>query len=75
MPVVPEAPHLPTDGQTDHGAATKDKEATNQDVYQRGDPEGEEIEGLVTVVWGLWIDIVGLVFWVDPHITSDKPAE
>lgn len=50
---------------------------TEQDVDQGGGPEGKQVQGLVAVeVWVCCIFLVaGLINRIDPHITSNKPAE
>lgn len=58
-------------------AAAHDYKQTQEDVEQRCGPEGEQVERFVAV--GVHICrvlvVTGLVNRVDPHITSDKPAE
>lgn len=62
---------------TDEDAAAADEGQTQDDVDQRGGPEGEQIESPIAVL----IDIccvlleVWLINGVDPHVTCDKPAE
>lgn len=57
-------------------AAAHHKQA-QQDVDQSGGPEGKQVDGLIAVgvhICCIFV-VVGLINRVDPHITSNKPAE
>lgn len=66
-----------TQVEADEDAAAAEQEQAEEDVDQGGGPEGKQVQRPVAV--GLHgcrvLVVVGLVNRVDPHITSNKPAE
>lgn len=63
--------------EADEDAAADDQGGDEEDVGQRGGPEGEQVQCLVAVRLHACrvLVVVGLVNRVDPHITSNEPAE
>lgn len=55
-------------------AAAGENEQNNQDVDQRGVPEGEQVERLVTVARhiGSVLVVLGLINRVDPNVACQK---
>lgn len=66
-----------TQAEADKDATATQQEQPQEDVDEGGCPEGEQVERLVAI--GIYICcvlvVIGLVNRVNPHITSDEPAE
>lgn len=63
--------------EADQDTAAEQQEHTQEDVDQGGGPEGKQVESPVAVrvhIRRVPV-VVGLVNGVDPHITSNEPAE
>lgn len=63
--------------EADQDTTAEDQEQTQEDVDQGGGPEGKQVESPVTVRVHICCVpvVVGFINGIDPHITSNEPAE
>lgn len=66
-----------TKAEAEQDAEANYEEETQEDVDRGGAPEGKQVERLVTVKIHTCavLVVVGLVNRVDPHVSSNEPAE
>lgn len=66
-----------TQEEAEEDAAAREQKQSQEDVDQGGGPEGKQVQCPVAVRIHICrvLVVVGLINRVDPHITSNKPAE
>lgn len=63
--------------EAEQNTASSDQEGSQQDVDQSDGPEGKQVNSLMAVNFdgGGILHIDGLIYPVDPHVTSNEPTE